>query len=200
MCIKRNETIEYYDKYAKEYFEKSVAVDMSDLCDKFLKYVPKGSTILDIGCGSGRDLKYFREHGYMAEGLEPSVELKRLAEEYSGCKVHLSTIQDFNPTAKYDALWVCASVLHLNHDEQISFFAGIDKFLNSRGVVCISMKSGIKTGKDELGRYFENFNEERLRSILKSNNRIKVINQWMSHDIMNRNDTIWINILMKYEK
>ena len=57
-------TIEYYNKNAKEYFDTTINGDMKKAYDLFLKDLEKGSLILDFGCGSGRDSKYFIENGY----------------------------------------------------------------------------------------------------------------------------------------
>ncbi|MDN5332320.1 MAG: hypothetical protein PWP45_1545 [Tepidanaerobacteraceae bacterium] len=37
---------------------------MNEIYEFFLKWLPKGTKILDLGCGSGRDTKYFLENGY----------------------------------------------------------------------------------------------------------------------------------------
>jgi len=198
MCIEKNETIEYYDKNAKEYFDKSVSVDMNELYSRFLEYVPIGGSILDIGCGSGRDLKYFKDQGYHVEGLEPSVELNRLASVHSGCLIHLDTVQHFIPAKQYDAIWACASLLHLTTNELVSFFSRIGIYVKSGGIIFISMKSGIESGKDELGRYFENFDDETLQSILGANAGLSIISMWDSDDNINRNDFRWRNVILKW--
>lgn len=56
-----NKTKQYYSKNAISYFEKTSKVDMKENCDMFLWYLENNSTILDFGCGSGRDIKYFKE-------------------------------------------------------------------------------------------------------------------------------------------
>ena len=51
-----NSTIDYYNNNANQYFSNTVNVDMSESCDKFLKYVILCGRIIDIGAGSGRDI------------------------------------------------------------------------------------------------------------------------------------------------
>ena len=48
-----NKTIEYYNINAAQYFSNTVDVDMSECCDRFLKYVAPGGRIIDIGARSG---------------------------------------------------------------------------------------------------------------------------------------------------
>ena len=57
-------TISYYNQNALEYFAKTVNVPMQNLYDKFEIYLKSGDKILDLGCGSGRDSKYFLSKGY----------------------------------------------------------------------------------------------------------------------------------------
>ena len=67
-----NKTIDYYNNNAAQYFSNTVNVDMTECCERFLKYVVPGGRIIDIGAGSGRDIKYFKDRGYAVEGLDAS--------------------------------------------------------------------------------------------------------------------------------
>lgn len=68
-------TTAYYNQAAEEYFKKTVTVDISSACDRFLQYVKPGGKIIDIGAGSDRDIKYFLDAGFIAEGIDISIEL-----------------------------------------------------------------------------------------------------------------------------
>lgn len=59
---KEYNTLDYYNKNAKLYFEQTVEGDLKENYNKFLSRIPSGSYILDFGCGSGRDSKYFIEN------------------------------------------------------------------------------------------------------------------------------------------
>lgn len=192
-----NDTIKYYNTNAEDYFNSSINADMSSLYAEFLGYIPSKGSILDLGCGSGRDLKYFSEHGYKAEGIDASKELCRLAEEYSGCHVYCDTIQDFIPHEKYDGVWACASLLHLKEYEIRDFFKGIDRLVVPGGIVFASMKSGITTGQDDKNRYFTNFNEQFLNTIVQENNNLVIVKSWYSQDTLNRKEFSWLNSIIK---
>ena len=58
------DSIEYYNKYAAKIYEDTVDVDMSEILNKFLSLLNEGDTILDLGCGSGRDSKTMYDLGY----------------------------------------------------------------------------------------------------------------------------------------
>ena len=65
-----NKTIDYYNRNAAQYFSDTVNVNMSECCDRFLKYVIPGGRIIDIGAGSGRDIKYFKDYGWDPVALD----------------------------------------------------------------------------------------------------------------------------------
>lgn len=48
---------------------------MSDIYKKFEAYLEPGDRLLDLGCGSGRDSKYFLDHGYAVVALDPSIKM-----------------------------------------------------------------------------------------------------------------------------
>lgn len=80
-----NQTIDYYNRNADIYFESTVGADFTDAHERFCAYLPKGARIIDIGCGSGRDVWAFLEGGYLAMGLDAvsGVSLSRVGGETS---------------------------------------------------------------------------------------------------------------------
>ena len=72
------------------------------------------ATILDIGCGSGRDMGWFAEYGFQPTGFELSPSLAQLARKHSGCKVFEGdfTQYDFSDF-QVDALVFAGSLVHL---------------------------------------------------------------------------------------
>lgn len=84
---KKNQTIQYYDQNAADFVENTRNVDFHVMQDEFIEGLPAGAKILDLGCGSGRDAKYFLEHGYQVNAIDGSSELCALATEYTGIPV-----------------------------------------------------------------------------------------------------------------
>ena len=62
-----NNTIGYYNNHADEFYKSTVEIDFSAMQEKFLTELKSGSCILDFGCGSGRDTRFFLEHGYQVD-------------------------------------------------------------------------------------------------------------------------------------
>lgn len=76
--------VEYYNKNAQSFYEGTVNADMSLWRDKFESYIPDGSRVLDAGCGSGRDSRAFKQHGYSVVAFDASSEMCRMASELIG--------------------------------------------------------------------------------------------------------------------
>lgn len=191
-----NQTIEYYNKNAQEYYSKTVKTDMSKLCDRFLKYVKTGGTIIDIGCGSGRDMKYFIEHGYQAVGIDASYEMCKLAGSLK-LDIENVSIEEWVPKRKYDGIWANASLLHVPFPEIDSFFRKSESCMNAGGIVFISMKVGLKKDCDEKGRYFFPFSENILDTILVNHKTFRLRDKWYSDDKLGRNEFQWLNVILE---
>ncbi len=72
-------TIRYYNENAKEFVSNTVGANMEYNQKRFCERLPKGALMLDFGCGSGRDTKYFMSQAYQVEALDGSEELCRMA-------------------------------------------------------------------------------------------------------------------------
>ena len=82
-----NKTINYYNKYTKSFIQTTRSVDFTNIQNKFLSYLPSGASILDFGCGSGRDTKYFLKRNYNVTAIDVSEEICKEASKYTGIKV-----------------------------------------------------------------------------------------------------------------
>lgn len=196
-CMISNSTLEYYNSHASEYAETTNRADMSDNYSRFLKYVKTGGSIADIGCGGGRDLKYFKEKGYEAFGVDASEELCRIAVDYSGCPVTCSDFMSWTPDRKFDAFWANASLLHLTETDIIGFFSSKTTYLNEGGTIYFSMKTGIDEGIDEKGRFFTPFSEKLLLNITKALPECKILARWSNSDSLDRKDLKWESIILR---
>lgn len=191
-----NRTIEYYNKNAQEYYDKTIKTDMSKLCDRFLKHVKAGGVIIDIGCGSGRDMKYFIECGYQAEGIDASYEMCRLARSL-GLTIENVSIEEWIPERKYDGIWANASLLHVPFPQIDSFFLKAEKCTNAGSIVFSSMKVGLKEDHDKEGRYFFPFAESNLEAILEKHQAFRLSDKWYSDDKLGRSEFRWLNFILE---
>lgn len=190
-------TINYYDKNALDYFNKTCKIDMSANCERFCRYVKPGGCIIDIGAGSGRDMRYFKAQGYEVEGIDASKELCQVASAYADAQVINIPVSEWIPSHRYDGVWANASILHLSQTEIAGFFKKLPMILNPSGAAYISMKTGINSGYDTYGRYFTGITEQELREFVIAESKLKITEIWYSVDALQRDDVNWINIIVR---
>jgi len=191
----RERTLQYYNDNSVEYAKAVNVADMDRTYERVLKYVPEGGTIVDIGCGSGRDLKHFKEAGYQPCGIDASEGMCRVAHEHSGCPVDCCDALSWNPGKKVDAIWANASLLHLPCKDIITFLKTKSEYLNPNGILYFSMKAGITEGYDEQGRYFTPYSESILDSVL-AEGKLKVVERWTETDSLARKGFYWEAIIL----
>ena len=87
MDLTLNRTVDYYNENAKDFVQGTISVDFTKVQHKFIDKLEKGDYILDFGCGSGRDTKYFIDNGFKVDAIDGSEELCKLASDYTGINV-----------------------------------------------------------------------------------------------------------------
>ena len=106
-------TLNYYQTNSESFIENTVNVDVNDLYRPFLENIPSTVKILDAGCGSGRDSKFFLEKGFSVVAFDNSPNMVRHAAELTGQEVLLMLFEDIEFKDNFDGIWACASVLHV---------------------------------------------------------------------------------------
>ncbi len=187
-------TVEFYNNKADLYFSTTYNICMNDFYDEFEKYIMPKSSILDLGCGSGRDSKYFIQKGYAVDALDASSEMCKIAEKYIGKTVYNMKIEDIDYYEKYDGIWACASLLHIQKAEMKLVLSKILRALKSDGILYASWKYGEKEIVSE-GKYYCFMNEKTLGVLFDTKN-VQIIKLWVTRDKQNRSDN-WINIIAK---
>lgn len=192
-----NNTIEYYNKNAKEYFKNTINGNMELSYNKFIKHIPNGGYILDFGCGSGRDSKYFLEHGYKIKAIDGSKKLCKIAEEYIKQKVEQMYFMDLKDINLYDGIWCCASLLHISKEELINVLDKIIIALKNNGVIYISVKEGI--GEEIIQeRYFKYYTKKEFINIIKLFKNLEILEIYDTKSTTNINEEKnWNNYIIK---
>lgn len=191
------DSIDYYNKYAAKVFEETVDQDMSEIRDEFLNLLEEGDTILDLGCGSGRDSLAFYELGYDVTAMDASEEMCKLAEIHSGLEVLNLSFEEMDFDNVFDGIWACASLLHVPKAELPDILTKIARALKDKGILYMSFKLGDFEGfKGE--RYFCGYTEDGIREVLRDHERFDVIRIWETEDVRSgHSDVQWLNVLVR---
>ena len=192
-----NKTINYYDTNAKEFVEGTLNVDFKTTQDKFINKLPAKGYILDFGCGSGRDTKYFLAKDFNVDAIDGSIELCKIASEYTNIKVCHMYFNELSIVNKYDGIWACSSILHLSLDDLVDVFKRMSKALKDEGIIYTSFKYGDFSGERN-GRYFTDMTEDSFAKLIANVDNLKVEEQWITADVRpQRGNEKWLNLILR---
>ena len=192
-----NTTINYYNLNAKNFIENTQNADMHLAQEKFLQLLPGSASILDFGCGSGRDTKYFLEKGYQVAATDGSAELCRLAGNFTGINVKEMLFQELDEIGVYDGIWACSSILHLPKQELLPVIPKMCDALKDNGVIYTSFKYGDFEGERN-GRYFTDFTEDTFDKFIKVIQQLTIEEAWITSDVRpGRGEEKWLNLILR---
>ncbi|MBQ3513807.1 MAG: class I SAM-dependent methyltransferase [Lachnospiraceae bacterium] len=195
--MKSDETILYYNQNAESFISTTQNVSFLSVQSKFLKKLHQNASILDFGCGSGRDTKYFLEQGYSVEAIDGSEELCKLASVFTGIEVKHMLFNELEEMDKYDGIWACSSILHLPYAELVDVIKKMVIALKDNGIIYTSFKYGIFEGMRN-GRYFNDMTEERFRKLLQDVEGLEIEEIWVSSDVRpGRGEEKWLNLILR---
>ena len=191
-----SQTLDYYNQNAHRFSSSTQSLDFAPIQNKFLSFLPPQAHILDFGCGSGRDTKYFLDHGYHTDAIDGSGELCRIASEYTGVPVKQMLFQELNAAEEYDGIWACSSILHSTNYELKDILKKLARALKKEGILYASFKYGDFEGMRN-GRYFIDLTEDKLQKLLQETNVLELKEKWISTDIRpGRDEEKWMNIIL----
>lgn len=195
---KEYNTLDYYNKNAKLYFEQTIEGNLKENYDKFLSRIAEKSYILDFGCGSGRDSKYFMEKGYKVKAIDGSIEMCKLASKYINQDVECMKFDELNEENTYDAIWACSSILHVEKENLPDILNKMIRALKQNGVIFTAFKKGegyeIKEGK-----YYNFLTKEELEKILNNlGQNTKIIDYFETLSSTKRPEkVVWSNYIVQ---
>jgi len=189
-------TQRYYDTNAESFCRETSSVDMSEHYSKFLAHMPKNGSILDAGCGSGRDTLHFNSLGFRTMAFDSSPTMVSFAEKTIDQKVLLLSFEELTFEDEFDGIWACASLLHIASLSLPDVFERLNRALRKSGILYCSFKYGEFEG-ERGGRYFTDLTEETLTEI-NSKAQFGMIEHWLSKDLRpGRESELWLNALLR---
>jgi SAM-dependent methyltransferase len=194
-----NLTNDYYSKNSEQFIESTLNIDMELIYQEFLPLIPKEGSILDAGCGSGRDSKYFSKMGYKVTAIDNCEDFINHVKTYPGIEAIKLGFDEVDYTNRFDGIWACASLLHVPQEKMQEAIVKLFNSMKTNGIFYASFKYGNFSGERN-GRIFSDMDEEQFDLIIKQIPGLKVIKYWITND--QRPERVaenWLNVLMKKE-
>lgn len=192
-----SETISYYDKLADAFEAQTADLDMSVIQMRFLAHMPSSGTILDAGCGVGRDALYFAQRGYQVTAFDASAEMvARACRRVGGmADVRQMRFEDVEWVDAFDGVWACASLLHVATVDFLDVAQRLVAALRPGGAWYLSFKYG-EGERYSNGRWFTDHTEETLKEALEGLD-VEVVDAWVAGDIRaGRSGEPWLNVVV----
>ncbi len=190
-------TIEYYNSNTEDFIRRTVNSEMSGCQKKFLGLLKSGSRVLDAGCGSGRDSKFFLEQGLRVDAIDASEKMCQAASEYIGQPVNCISFEELEARERYDGIWACASLLHVGKGELPLILKKFYDALKEDGILYASFKYGTDE-QWRLGRFFSDYQLEELERIFLRDGLFELVEAFETEDErQDYKNKPWINVIVK---
>jgi 2-polyprenyl-3-methyl-5-hydroxy-6-metoxy-1,4-benzoquinol methylase len=198
------ETIRYYKRNASDVADRYESV-MSSLSAHFERSLAPASKILDIGCGSGRDMAALHRLGFDVFGVDPTQEFVDYAQghhpELDG-KIALGSLPDLSPPfgGAFDGVLCSAVLMHIPVESLSESAKAIRSCVKANGRLLYSVPSQRAdvgaAHRDANGRLFIPNQGSRLLDIFQSMN-FHLVDRWGNADSMGRDGVEWDSVLLE---
>lgn len=157
---------DYYERKFRAYHRQTFKIDPASFLTPLEIRLQPGDTVLDVGCGSGRDLLCLRRKGFNVIGFERSRGLAELARQNAACKIVEGDFEtyDFSRPA-LDAILLVGALVHIKHDKLQPILQRITIGLKDRGKILITLKEGEGSTTGTCGRNFYLWQDRSLRKV-----------------------------------
>jgi SAM-dependent methyltransferase len=193
----KDKTLTFYEEHAKAFYKGTVNINMAVLYSPFLSYMPPYASILDAGCGSGRDTLYFSKQGHRVTAFDNSPAIVKLATKLTGQEVLQLSFQELEFENQFDGIWACSSLLHVPLQEMHDVLFRLSRSMKVNGILYTSFKYG--SGEhDRNGRLFVDLDESGFDKLIKGYLELSVLRCWITGDLRTgRESERWLNVLVR---
>lgn len=190
------ETIDSYNQHAAVFAETTKNFDLMPFWNSFISHLP-GKRIIDLGCGAGRDVRYFAERGFSVMGVDLSEQLINHAKNV--CPTARFIQADIRhlpfPYASFDGVWCCGGIVHMGKTEGPKVIHEAYQILVPGGIFFLSLKEGTGETSQEsktipgVKKRYVFYTEDEMKQIL-SNTGFTLVT-------ITRSEKPWLNVLCK---
>ena len=187
---------DYYQQNHQKYYDQTFNIDPTSFLSPLARYLPQSGTILDVGCGSGRDMRWFKDRGFRPTGFESSHGLAVLVRKYSECPVVEGDfeVHDFSGMSM-DALLLVGALAHVPHNRFSEILSNIVQALKPGGYMLVTMKEEQNATEDAEGRVFYLWRDEELRKVFE---RLNLTVVEFSRQVSKiRESDVWLGYVLK---
>jgi SAM-dependent methyltransferase len=157
---------DYYQKNYEAYHEKTFSIDPTSFLAPLAQRLPAEAFVLDVGCGSGRDLLWMKKRGFDVIGFERSPGLAELARDNAACEVMEGDFETYDfSTILVDAIMLVGALVHVPHERFSGVFENITSAISDNGSVLVTLKQGSGDRTDSDGRFFYLWEESKAREV-----------------------------------
>jgi SAM-dependent methyltransferase len=185
--------LRFYEATCVSYINKTLHLDLSELQQAFLTALAPSGTILDAGCGSGRDSLFFAAKGHQVTSIDASPAMVQ-ASKSLGCSALLMKFDAVEFEAAFNGIWACASLLHVPHAEIADVLCRLIRALKDDGIIFITLKEGVGECFAEDGRFFAYYSLEEFANILGGHKALALVQSQRTFDTGKRP---WLNYLAR---
>jgi SAM-dependent methyltransferase len=157
---------DFYQKNYQAYHEKTFSIDPASFLAPLAQRLPAEAFVLDVGCGSGRDLLWMKKRGFDVIGFERSPGLAELARDNAGCEVIEGDFETYDfSSILVDAVMLVGALVHVPHESFSNVFENITSAISDNGLVLITLKKGSGELKNPDGRVFYLWEDPKAREM-----------------------------------
>lgn len=189
----------FYEDNHQHYFDSTVGINPSAFLEPLARQLKPQASILDIGCGSGRDLLWFAKCGFRPTGFERSPSLAGLARKHAGCPVIEGDFASYDfSELQFSALVFVGSLVHLSPEALPAILTSTCRALVPGGKLLITVKEGSGTSLAADGRVFTLWSRTDIEKVFAvKNQNLHVLD--FSHQISKiRPDDIWLGYVLRF--
>lgn len=192
-----------YDQIVSEFAKRNhfnMADNLVALAHELIQHVGQNGRLVDVGCGTGRDMAWFESKGITVTGIDLSMGMLEYAREnVLGDLVSMNMRNLGFCDAYFDGVWCCASLLHLPKTEAAYALQEMHRILKPGGMLILSIQEGNSENWEggfvpDVKRFFARYQADEMRNIL-SRKRFPILKEDSAQTV----DRKWLSFVCKAE-